>query len=61
MFKLLPGKDGSRAYSTGQFDDEGLTDDLKGMTAEQIGEVYNWINIFSKKYPFVGRLEVINK
>ncbi|KAL5258036.1 hypothetical protein ACHWQZ_G012851 [Mnemiopsis leidyi] len=56
-YHFFAGKDGSRAYSTGQFDDEGLTDDLKGMTAEQIGEVYNWINIFSKKYPFVGRLE----
>lgn len=56
-YHFFAGKDGSRAYSTGQFDDEGLIDDITGTTVQQIGEIYHWINIFSKKYPFVGRLE----
>lgn len=56
-YNFFAGKDGSRAYSTGQFDDAGLTDDVMGMNAQQIGEIYHWINIFSKKYSYVGRLE----
>ena len=52
------GKDGSRAYSTGQFDEAGLTDDVLDLKSEQIGEVYNWLNVFGKKYPLLGRLEV---
>ena len=55
----VPGKDGSREYLTSQFEDEGLPDDIKCTTVQQITEVLNhWINIFAKIFPFVGRLNV---
>jgi len=56
-YDFFTGKDGSRAYSTGQFDEEGLTDDVSGLKPEAIGEIYNWLNVFGKKYPLLGRLE----
>ena len=57
-YSFFAGRDGSRAYSTGQFDEQGLTDDVVDLSPDQIGEIYHWINIFGKKYRFVGRLEV---
>lgn len=56
-YSFFAGRDGSRAYSTGQFDEQGLTDDVADLSPDQIGEIYHWINIFGKKYRFVGRLE----
>jgi len=36
------GRDGSRAFQTGDFTDKGLTDDLEGMTYEHLAAVEGW-------------------
>ena len=41
---------------TGEFNEEGLTDDLEGLSPMQIGEVDGWVKFYDKDYTFVGKL-----
>lgn len=50
------GRDGTRAFVTGEFDDKGLRDDLEGLTALQLGELEDWVKFYDKDYTFVGKL-----
>ncbi len=51
-------RDAARAYVTGTFTEDGLTDDLNGLTGTECQGVARWVNFFKDKeeYPFVGRL-----
>lgn len=53
---LNAGRDGTRAYVTGEFNDEGLTDDIEGLTPLQLGELEDWVKFYDKDYTFVGKL-----
>lgn len=53
---MLAGRDGTRAFVTGEFDDEGLRDDLDGLTPLQVGELDEWGKFYDKDYTFVGKL-----
>ena len=55
-YKFFAGKDGSRAYVTGEFNGEGLTDDLEGLSPLEIGEIEGWTQFYEKQYTFVGKL-----
>lgn len=55
-FGLLKGRDGSRAFVTGEFDEKGLTDDIKGLSPSQVGEVDDWVKFYNKDYTYVGKL-----
>lgn len=55
-YKFFAGIDGSRAYVTGEFDDKGLTDDLKGFSPIQVGEIDGWVKFYDETYTFVGKL-----
>ena len=55
-YNFFAGRDGSRAYVTGEFNEEGLTDDLEGLFPLQIGELDNWTQFYDKEYTFVGKL-----
>lgn len=52
------GRDGSRAYITGEFNDTGLIPDLTGFTPGQYEGVKHWNDFYQKedKYPFVAKL-----
>ena len=50
------GKDGSKAFVTGEFNKEGLIDDLSGLTLLQLDEVENWAQFYDKDYTYVGKL-----
>lgn len=52
------GRDGSRAFTTGEFNDKGLIPDLSGLTNQQVASVLDWLSFYENedKYPFVGRL-----
>ncbi len=50
------GRDGSRGYITGEFNDEGLIDDIEGLSLAQIGELDGWVKFYDKDYTFVGKL-----
>lgn len=55
-YNFFSGKDGSRAYVTGEFNEEGLIDDVEGLNPLQLGELDNWVKFYEKDYSFVGKL-----
>lgn len=55
-YNFFAGRDGSRAFVTGEFNDEGLTDDLEGFSPLQIGEIDGWVKFYDKEYTYVGKL-----
>ncbi len=50
------GRDGSRAYITGEFDEEGLIDNIEGFTPGQVADLDGWVKFYDKDYTFVGKL-----
>ncbi|XP_022668210.1 neuferricin-like isoform X1 [Varroa jacobsoni] len=55
-YSFFAGKDASRAYITGDFSDTGLTDDLTGLSEESVAGLANWIEMYHKDYPYMGKL-----
>ena len=57
-YSNLTGRDASRAFVTGVFTQEGgdLTDDLEGLSDEQLAGVVRWWSFYDRDYSFVGRL-----
>ncbi len=55
-YNFFTGLDGTRAYVTGEFNDEGLVDDIEGLEALQVGEIEQWIKFYTKDYTYVGKL-----
>ena len=53
---VCAGRDGTRAFVTGEFNDEGLTDDIDGLSPLQVGELEDWSKFYNKDYTFVGKL-----
>ena len=54
MYSIVLGKDGTRAYVTGKFDEEGLIDDVSGFEDNQMMEIENWIKFYDETYVFKG-------
>ena len=50
------GIDGSKAFITGEFNEEGLTDDVFDLTPLQLGELDDWVAFYEKDYTYVGKL-----
>lgn len=55
-YSFFAGRDGTRAFVTGEFNEEGLTDDVVGLSSPQILEVVNWVSFYHKDYKYVGKL-----
>ncbi|XP_002731230.1 neuferricin-like [Saccoglossus kowalevskii] len=55
-YEFFSGKDASRAYVTGEFNEKGLIDDLTGFTPQQAMEVKKWVEFYENTYTFVGKL-----
>ena len=55
-YNFFTGRDGSKAFVTGKFDDEGLTDDVSELTPLQLKDIEDWINFYDKDYIYVGKL-----
>ena len=55
-YKFFAGIDGTRAYVTGEFNEEGLTDDLEGLSPIQVGEIDGWVKFYDEEYTFAGNL-----
>lgn len=51
---ITTGRDGTKAFSTGEFNDAGLTDDLSGVETSHFGEYENWVKFFDKDYKYIG-------
>jgi len=55
-YNFFTGRDGTRAFVTGEFDEDGLTDDLEGLSPLQLGEIENWVKFYNDDYTYVGKL-----
>lgn len=55
-YNFFSGRDGTRAFVTGKFDDEGLIDDVEGLSPLELGEMENWLKFYDTDYTFVGKL-----
>ena len=53
---MYVGIDGSKAYITGEFNEEGLTDDVSDLTPLELGELEGWVEFYEKDYTYVGKL-----
>lgn len=51
---LVEGKDASRAFVTGEFDEAGLVDDVSGLTSAQWLDLLHWFQFYEKSYRYVG-------
>ena len=47
-YGFFAGKDGSRAFVSGQFDDDGLTDDVEGLSSTDYIGLDDWIQFYHK-------------
>lgn len=41
---------------TGEFNEEGLTDDVFDLSPLQLGEIEDWVKFYGKDYTYVGKL-----
>lgn len=56
-YSFFSGKDGSRAFVTGQFDTEGLVETVEGLAPADYLGLQEWSEFYSKDYTRVGVLE----
>lgn len=57
-YSIFAGRDGTRAFLTGCFDDQGATHDLRGLTEQQLASVSKWRAFYAEhaQYKLVGRV-----
>lgn len=52
----MAGKDASLAYITGDFTENGLTDDVSSLSPLQVLALYDWLAFYQREYQAVGLL-----
>ncbi|KAL0545915.1 hypothetical protein IC582_015812 [Cucumis melo] len=55
-YNHFAGRDASRAFVSGNFTGEGLTDSLRGLSNAEIKSVVEWRSFYQKTYTLVGKL-----
>ncbi|ONK79154.1 uncharacterized protein A4U43_C01F3480 [Asparagus officinalis] len=50
------GRDASRAFVSGNFTGDGLTDSLLGLTSTEVNSIVDWRKFYHERYIFVGKL-----
>ena len=55
-YHFFVGKDGSRAFVTGHFDNEHLIPNISDLPADKIFDLNNWFVFYRSKYPEIGKL-----
>jgi len=56
-YSFFSGKDASRAFVSGQFDDEGLVQDVGGLSSGDYLGLEEWTSFYEKDYVRVGLVE----
>ncbi|XP_058189046.1 membrane-associated progesterone-binding protein 4 [Rhododendron vialii] len=55
-YNHFAGRDASRAFVSGNFTGDGLTDSLHGLSSTQVKSVVDWRDFYFRTYIFVGKL-----
>lgn len=56
-YSFFAGIDGSKGFVTGQFDEDGLVDDIAEFTTSQILSLESWMSFYEKDYKHIGVVE----
>ncbi|XP_060078414.1 neuferricin-like [Ylistrum balloti] len=55
-YEFFSGRDGSRAYVSGDFTEAGLIDDITGLSLTDIRGLGDWVKFYRKDYKYVGKV-----
>lgn len=55
-YNHFAGRDASRAFVSGNFTGDGLTDSLQGLSSAEVKSVVDWRGFYFRSYTFVGKL-----
>ncbi|XP_061355412.1 membrane-associated progesterone-binding protein 4 [Gastrolobium bilobum] len=55
-YNHFAGRDASRAFVSGNFTGDGLTDSLRGLSSTEVKSVVEWRGFYFKTYKYVGKL-----
>jgi len=50
------GRDASRAFVSGNFTGDGLTDSLQGLSSSEVNSIVDWRKFYFERYIFAGKL-----
>lgn len=51
---LITGRDASLAFITGEFDNNGLTDDISSLSIQQVKALNDWVQFYNTNYIYKG-------
>ncbi|RWR96208.1 membrane-associated progesterone-binding protein 4 [Cinnamomum micranthum f. kanehirae] len=55
-YNHFAGRDASRAFISGNFTGDGLTDTLQGLSSSEVKSVVDWRDFYFRTYIYVGKL-----
>ncbi|KAK7316515.1 hypothetical protein RJT34_00038 [Clitoria ternatea] len=55
-YNHFAGRDASRAFVSGNFTGDGLTDSLRGLSSTEVKSIVEWRDFYYKTYKYVGKL-----
>lgn len=53
-YHFMAGKDASLAFISGDFTENGLTDDVSSLSPQQVVALYDWLSFYQRGYQNVG-------
>uniref|UniRef100_A0A1B6LJC2 Cytochrome b5 heme-binding domain-containing protein n=1 Tax=Graphocephala atropunctata TaxID=36148 RepID=A0A1B6LJC2_9HEMI len=55
-YHAFTGRDASRAFVTGDFTENGLTDDIEDLSLQELRSLSDWLKFYQKEYIYKGKL-----
>ncbi|KAK3930695.1 Neuferricin [Frankliniella fusca] len=55
-YHAFAGRDASRAFFTGDFSENGITDDVSGLSPDDLKSIQDWSLFYNKEYTYKGKL-----
>ncbi|XP_050407918.1 neuferricin [Patella vulgata] len=55
-YEGFAGKDGTRAFITGEFDEAGLIEDIRGFTLQEFLGLNEWQQLYERDYKYIGKV-----
>ncbi|ELR13738.1 cytochrome b-like heme/steroid binding domain containing protein [Acanthamoeba castellanii str. Neff] len=55
-YSFFAGRDASRSFATGEFEEENLTDDVTDLEPEQVAAIKEWQTQFERQYKYLGKV-----
>ncbi len=56
LISHFPGIDGTKAFISGEFNNEGLVDDIAGLKDEDCLSLSEWAKFYKKQYKYIGKV-----